>query len=208
MSCLVAVCCLAACCLVDASSCSFRCLLHLVLPFTSVCSVGKVGIMWYKETRAWGEEVLSVFSARCFVLGDSTLWFGRHPGVSAFMCGCLVFACLVLHCLPRSVIYGLSICLYPCWSRATLASCLLGRGNLLAATYLAVSEHTFVFFADDLCSHAPCPSPTTCTLLGVLGHAQDTLSCLLVFSVLAEVWMCGFCCCPCQTVAPKFMGGI
>ena len=35
---------------------------------------------------------------------------------------------------------------------------------------------------------------TTCTLLVVLGHARDTLSHLVIFSFLAQVWMCGFCC--------------
>ena len=98
-----------------------------------------------------------MLSARCFVLGDSTLWFWQRPRESAFTCRCLVFASLVFPCLARSVILSTSICLLPRWSRANLALCLLGRGNLLAATYLAASEHSFVFFADVLCIHAPLP---------------------------------------------------
>ena len=70
-------------------------------------------------------------------------------------CGCLVLASFVFACLARSAFLRSSLCLSRCWFHGTLASCLSGRGHLLAATYLAASEHTFVFFVDVLRVHAP-----------------------------------------------------
>ena len=66
-----------------------------------------------------------------------------------------MFACHVYPWRTRSVVLNLSLCLFPCWSRASLALCLLEGGILLAAPYLAASEHTFVFFTVARPVHAP-----------------------------------------------------
>ena len=155
--CLVAACCSAACCFVGLLVWRVAMSLSMSAPSRGAVHFGwhhEQGIMWYKKTRGLGWTRFCRYIARDF------LAWCLHSLVLAAPNSKRFYVCLFDVCLPcispaRSVILNLSICLSPCWSRAALASCLLGRGDILAGTYLAASEHTFVSLADVRHVHAP-----------------------------------------------------
>ena len=100
-----------------------RPLLLPVVPFTSVCSAGR-GIPLGKLTMDM--EVRGCTGSYRFIpytWRPHSLILWRHPRVSACMCGCLVFVCLVLPCRSRNVALTSSLCRFPHWSRVSLVLC-------------------------------------------------------------------------------------
>ena len=121
----------------------------------------------------------------------------------------LAFVYHVYPCRTRSIVMRSSLCLSLRCPRAALALWLLGARPSLGGsiprrvgTYF-VSSSSLLFV-----STLHWTSPTTCTLLVVLGHAWVALSCLFLPSVLVVVWLYGFLCRSRQIAAQKFMGGI
>ena len=111
----------------------------------------------------------------------------------------LVFVLPFVHhidpCRTHSIAMSSSLCLSPRCPRAALVLWLLGARPTLGgsiprrvgAYFLSCSSLLFV-------STLHWTSPTTRTLLVVLGHARVALSCLALPSVLVVVWLYGFLC--------------
>ena len=121
MSCLAAVCCLTAWYAVVSPSC---------LAFAPSCGAVYTGLLreawhttWHKNHGHGSERLRRELTCHTLHLATSLFDFWRHPRVSACMCGCLVFVCLVLPCRSRSVALTSSLCLFPRWSCASLVLC-------------------------------------------------------------------------------------